>query len=290
MSNVNSHIQAPLFIGRDYYDIPRAARMLGVEESDIYHWVDGCYIGLYIHVSGHFFNMENEKRLPSYWYEEVDTKANEVWDADFNSLDSDMRDFLAKDSTLVAGEGVVTECWGWWRVSSMVLHYGACESFLGYSANHIIIFGETERFDPGETERFDFVDKLNTYLDGHIDAAPSDYSFALAAKDVHRLYNFLYRNEPLERLKRWSSDKEKTLSRFSSKSKAALTRKPRTQAEHLALIEALIRSHPDIDAELLKQPSQLHKTLGELFARQSIHYPIESQRTYARWFKTPEDS
>ncbi|HHY0546331.1 hypothetical protein [Vibrio parahaemolyticus] len=272
MSNINGHIKAPLFVERDYYDIPRAARMLGVEVEDIYHWIDGIFIGLYVRIGGDFFDTDKNTPLRVWdaepaWY---------CFDADFEALTQHTREIMRGEPVGEYGEYELNEspC-GIWQVCPLVLNYNTySKTLVEKRGEHIILMGEPVLDFP-------------VCVEGYISPLSDNYDFMLAANDVRRLYNLIYQGAELGRLKGWSPvdmDNKPIQKVYNAK-----RRKPRTQVEHIALIDALIKSHPDIDAELLKQPSTLHKKLAELFARKGVYYPIKSARTYSRWFKEPED-
>ncbi len=275
MNNPNEHINAPLFVERDYYDIPRAARMLGVEEGDIYHWISEIYIGLYVIIDDDFFCPES---APFATFED-----------DLNCWDARLAKVFETQTELSIGDrytgGETFDYFdvkyhaGLWQVSPLTLAFypqRITEKIVTLQYRDVVILNATPSNLPLPND---------CYLYGTInpDAKEWGYDFVLSGDDVKRLYRFLFHGEPLDKLQGWtnaisSGGVESTLN-------AKLKRKTRTQAEHIQLIEALIKSHPDIDTKLLEQPAQLHKVLGETFARQGVHYPIANARTYSRWFK-----
>ncbi len=272
MSNINGHIKAPLFVERDYYDIPRAAKMLGVEVEDIYHWIDGIFIGLYVRIDGDFFELDKDN-YPHVWY------AEDEWycfDIDFEALTQHSREIIrGKLVDEYGGYELKEPPCGIWQVCPLVLNYDTySRKLVEKQGDNIILMGSPLSESP-------------VCVEGVINSLSDNYGFMLTLNDVRRLYDSIYYGAELVRLRGWLpvDCRNDPIQRTYNTKK----RKPRTQVEHIALIDALIKSHPDIDAELLKQPSTLHKALAELFARNGIYYPIKSARTYSRWFKEPED-
>lgn len=270
MSNINGHIKAPLFVERDYYDIPRAARMLGVEVEDICHWIDGGYIRLYAHVYDDFFNKDADHKPAAY----SSVPITDVWDSNLDELTSWFRVLEVEETA--DGNLKVIHCNGVWLFSSLM--FNGVDEFaqplVEREESYVCLSGKTPI-----GESFTFWGVVN---------ASSSHRLLLAASDVKRIYEALYLDYKLDKLFNTQSVEPNDCP-VEDEFNKAIGRKPRTQVEHISLIDALIKSHPDIETELLNQPSKLHKALGELFARKAIHYPIKSAKTYSRWFKASKD-
>ncbi len=271
MANPNKHITPPLLIPMEFCSPKRAAEMLGITIDDLWHFCYRGYLPLYVQLNGHKIQDSFEDVCASHWRDVCnDMRASRV------TITKGFDALLMDYKTHIQISGI-------WQVFNSDIS-SPIEKHAPFTIGELSLIAE----DKEDSDR---------YLCAVINKGTINHTvpFILFYDDLKEIHGAIYHNEELKQknLPFYLDEANEVMDGQNSLAplfKKATPRKPRTQAEHLALIEALIKSHPHINTELLKQPAKLHKTLGEMFARQGIHYPIESSRTYGRWFKLPDDS
>ncbi len=262
--NINKHINAPLFVPVDFCSPERACQMLGITLDDLWHF---CYQGY----------------LPIYIYT-FSLSASGDWCFGNDRKVEVKKGFFASTSH--------NSIYGYWRVTYADLQPNKDNLF---NIDREGVYLTCEAVDIASSDLLEC--SLNAPLvdgkSGFLEVAINAVQFILFGDDLRDIHSAIYNATPLtKKVSSFSIDNDNQPSLEETRTSPSLEvpRKSREQVEHIALIDRLIRAHPDLDNELLNSPSQLHKALGEMFASKALSYPVKSARTYSRWFKSPSDS
>ncbi|WBA08989.1 hypothetical protein [Salinivibrio kushneri] len=266
--------QLPPLLPLEYCSVARAARLLGCEEEDIYHWHEVGAVKLCVELDDETCRATLRPKTESF---------REI--ALFQNFSSDIELIESLDE----GENFESEFCSLIGVGPMALSDPHLPPFLTYDAlasglwvvkDQLFFNGEYTLVSPTDLNHIQYEGGLRDVELARISIPDLSSERLVLKSDLEKLHRAIHGVEVLNT--RYNNQEIATALR-QAEQEAQSIRPPRIEKKQAHLIRLLIESHPNLGAEVIENPYAACDVLEAQFARDGIG-PIDANPvTVGNW-------